>query len=558
MSNPNEDPLQKGIIITDDIAINPILDFNLYGDAVTNIIKNSYPKFTIGIFGDWGTGKTTLMEYIYRGLNDKDNIIKVKFETWRYEREDQFALIPLLKTIAFALPGEKKFLNLKQKLKRGATNLLKRSPDIITSIISKYIGDTGGKITQDVIDSFKDEFNSKIELLNEIDRDTLYFDGFEEIKKEINKLRNENSLSRIVVFVDDLDRCSPKKTLEILESIKVFLGMDGFIYVIGMSHNIVSKLIESEYDKSGVNGDQYIKKIIQIPITLPLWDVKDITALVQHFIEKDIVPNDYKQTLENNIQIISTAIENNPREIKRFLNNFIVASEIFSRNGVKPTELLILQAIQIRWDTFYHLLIRFGPNLAKELRKYIRLSNEERIKLLETGENVENYKYMSDLRDYASKYDLWEFLKQHLSVLININNWAVYRRAVESTRDIPMILLDGRSRDVESTLNEFQKITLEIRDIAGSHFERMPPNVSTEYDIRLERLRFLQRGLMDIYPQIDSQNSIKLDMITELKEIVLYFEDKRIVSELPEKVRQHLQSLLLALTKILEKLYDLI
>ena len=63
------------------------------------------------------------------------------------------------------------------------------------------------------------------------------------------------------------NRCSPKKTLEILESIKVFLGMDGFIYVIGMSHDIVSKLIEIEYDKSGVKGEQYIKKIIQIPIT---------------------------------------------------------------------------------------------------------------------------------------------------------------------------------------------------------------------------------------------------------------------------------------------------
>ena len=130
MAVDDKDNLQRGLIITDDVVINPILDFNQYGDAVTNIIKNSYPKFTIGIFGDWGTGKTTLMEYIYRRLNDSDNIIKVKFETWRYEREDQFALIPLLKTIAFALPDKTEYLNLKQKLKRGATILLKRSPDI--------------------------------------------------------------------------------------------------------------------------------------------------------------------------------------------------------------------------------------------------------------------------------------------------------------------------------------------------------------------------------------------------------------------------------------------
>ena len=67
----------------------------------------------------------------------KNEIITVRFETWRYEREEQFVLIPLLKTIAFALPEEKEFTNLKQKLKRGAVNFLKKTPDIISSIISK-------------------------------------------------------------------------------------------------------------------------------------------------------------------------------------------------------------------------------------------------------------------------------------------------------------------------------------------------------------------------------------------------------------------------------------
>ena len=43
----------RGLIITDDIAISPILDFNLYSNAILNIVKNSYPKFTIGLFGGW-------------------------------------------------------------------------------------------------------------------------------------------------------------------------------------------------------------------------------------------------------------------------------------------------------------------------------------------------------------------------------------------------------------------------------------------------------------------------------------------------------------------------
>ncbi len=132
------DRYQRGLIITDDIAVEPILDFDLYSDAIVTIIEKSYPKFTIGIFGDWGTGKTTLMNTIDESLKEfKNEIITVRFETWRYEREEQFVLIPLLKTIAFALPEKKEFTNLKQKLKRGAVNFLKKTPDIISSIISK-------------------------------------------------------------------------------------------------------------------------------------------------------------------------------------------------------------------------------------------------------------------------------------------------------------------------------------------------------------------------------------------------------------------------------------
>ena len=117
--------------------------------------------------------------------------------------------------------------------------------------------------------------------MQKIDRDTLYFDGFDDIKNEIHKIRMNNPNFKIVVFVDDLDRCSPKKALEVLESIKVFLGMEGFIYIIGLSHDIVTKLIDIEYEKNGVKGEQYIKKIIQIPITLPKWINDDIIKLVE-------------------------------------------------------------------------------------------------------------------------------------------------------------------------------------------------------------------------------------------------------------------------------------
>ena len=116
MASEEDKNLQNSLILVDDIAKEPILDFNLYSDAISRIITKSYPKFTTGIFGDWGTGKTTLNS-IDKILQDDKDIVIARFESWRYERREQFALIPLLKTIAFAFPDdEQKYQNLKQNL----------------------------------------------------------------------------------------------------------------------------------------------------------------------------------------------------------------------------------------------------------------------------------------------------------------------------------------------------------------------------------------------------------------------------------------------------------
>jgi GTPase SAR1 family protein len=434
---PNEaDPFQKGLIITDDIAIDPILDFNSYRDAIVNIVRNSYPKFTIGIFGDWGTGKTTLMNSIDKVFQKDKDLVTVRFETWRYEREEQFALFPLLKTIAFALPSEEKYSDLKQKLKRSARNLIRKTPDFLTSLVSKFVTPEVGEVTKEIFDSFRKEFNSKVELLAEVDRDTLYFDGFEDIKNEIIRIRKNNPAFRIVVFIDDLDRCSPTKTLEVLESIKVFLGMEGFIYIVGISHDIVTKLIDIEYEKSGVKGEQYIRKMIQIPITLPKWDNQDIIKLVKDFAKKGITHERYRKAIDENIDLISTAIENNPREIKRFLNNFIVAYEIFSPgNKIVAKELLVIQAIQLRYGKFYDQLIKSDDHFRIELKKYVEMKDEIRLRTLDSKEVKENENY--DLRtrrvlaDFKEDLELWSFLRKNLDTLGSIKDWSIYRRASE-------------------------------------------------------------------------------------------------------------------------------
>ena len=442
-----EDELfQRGLILTDDIASDPILDFNLYSNAIVNIVRNSHPKFTIGIFGDWGAGKTTLINSVDKALQTDKDLIRIKLEAWRYKRE-QFPLVSLLKSIAFALPAEKQFEELKQKLETSAINFLKKTPDILTSIISKYASEED-EISHEMFESFKKELNSKIQLIAELDRDTVYFDGFEEIKKEIKNLRLNNPAFRIIVFVDDLDKCSPKKALEILELIRVIHDIEGFVYIIGISHDMIIKLSNIENNETNNDGEHYIKKLIQIPITLPKWSNQDIVNLVKDLVKKGMIHDKFKEVVDKNIELISVAMDNNPREIKRFLNNFFVAHEIFSgkknfeakelifsgKKNFEAKELLLIQAIHLRWNKFYNILVKSDDSFFKGLDKYLKMDDETRLKSLDLYEGKKDegdMRVWKVLRDFKTDSDLWNFLAQNSDTLRNVRDWNIYRRAIE-------------------------------------------------------------------------------------------------------------------------------
>jgi uncharacterized protein YjbI with pentapeptide repeats len=442
-----EDELvQSGLILTDDAVIDPILDFNLYSNAIVNIIKNSHPKFSIGVFGDWGTGKTTLINSVDKALQTDRDLVKIRLEASRYKRE-MFPLVSLLKSIAYTLPAEKEFENLKQKLETSAINFLKRTPDILTSIISKYASEED-EISHEMINTFKKELNSKIQLIAELDRDTIYFDGFKEIKKEIRNLRVDNPAFRIVIFVDDLDKCSPGKAFEILEMIRVFHDIEGFIYIIGISHDMIVKLSKVGNSESSIDGERYIKKLIQVPITLPKWSNQDIVRLVKDLIKKGMIHDKFKDVVDKNIELISVAIDNNPREIKRFLNNFFVACEIFSskknfeakelifssKKNFEAKELLVVQAVHLRWNKFYNILVKSDESFFRGLDKYLKMDEETRLKSLDLYEEKKDEidtKVWKVLRDFKTDSDLWDFLVKNSNTLRNVRDWSIYSRAIE-------------------------------------------------------------------------------------------------------------------------------
>src|SRR3972149_3796912 len=323
-------PLQAQAILIDDVEEAPTHDFISLSKTIANLIRNSTPHFTIGIYGEWGTGKTTLMKSIEANLQVKDlyeggqKILPIWFNAWKYEREDSLATVSLLKTVGYAMAGHQRFDTLSKTIFKGLTIV---SKDMMQQIAMQVVS------KQNSIDD--EEIDQKMDHLNKLYRDSIYYEGLDKIKEEMRSIREKDPECRVVIFIDDLDRCSPNKALEVLESIKLFLDLEGFVFVIGLSHKTVTQLITRAYETTGIKGEDYIKKIIQIPIKIPSWSKESIIDLIENSITPRL-NSDYTKFLSQNSAMIAKVIDYNPRQLKRFINNVIIAFETFASKQGAP------------------------------------------------------------------------------------------------------------------------------------------------------------------------------------------------------------------------------
>lgn len=175
--------------------------------------------------------------------------------------------------------GDERKKKLNDALKEAAIFTLGVSTEVITSLVSNYAGKETGGLLKRSLEGATNKLIPELRALknlSDIDSNSIFYNGIRNIQKAINDLRNNNKEFRIVIFIDDLDRCSEDKILEILESIKIFLSLNGIIYVLGISHDRVVELINKKYQTN--NGEQYLKKFIQIPLILTGWDEPEIVT----------------------------------------------------------------------------------------------------------------------------------------------------------------------------------------------------------------------------------------------------------------------------------------
>ena len=364
------------------------LGFDDLSKAISQIILHSDPRFAVGLFGGWGSGKTTLMHAIQQQLPAQETA-SVWFSAWRYEKEEHL-IVPLLDVIREAVIdwGTRcKTAKAKSAAKRLATTIAKVSASLMA----------GFSIKAGISDALSLSFDANKALTQAGKFDTeeqaahtprsFYHASFAAMKGAFESFHQEGA-NRIVVFVDDLDRCLPEGVLEVLESMKLFFDLDGFIFVVGLDRAVVEMSIEHRYrEMQGttadsdepandilVTGERYLQKIFQVPFNLSPVSANQLVHYLDSIKEQaDLQPAQCAE-LDEVIRPVLTYIigENgfNPREFKRFINEYTIQRKIAPQ--LCPQVMVALQVIAHRrdWADVYSALRAFRDGFLDALRVY--------------------------------------------------------------------------------------------------------------------------------------------------------------------------------------------
>jgi len=358
-------------IVLDLPSATPALGFDQSALALKEIIEGSQAQFAIGIFGSWGSGKTTLMRAIEARL-DPVKTIAVQFSAWRYEKE-QHLIVPLLDTIRQALVdwGEKNPAGLRREAIETASTIGKAIYSLVAGLSFKIGIPNAMEVSYKANESLaKAHELAEEERAARIPR-SFYYAAFQSLAGAFRQFAGPSASRRIVVFVDDLDRCLPQGALEVLEAMKLFFDVEGFVFVVGLDREVVERSIDLKYrtELAGqqaalqIRGSDYIKKIFQVPYSLAPVAITQLEDFLEVVLSEAALPleqeQEFRQLVMPHLRYIVGETGVNPREIKRYLNAFTLVIKI--KPHLDRTATLTLQTISFRsdWEAVRRALLSY-------------------------------------------------------------------------------------------------------------------------------------------------------------------------------------------------------
>jgi len=318
-------------ILNDEPARSDELGREPYVRALARTVMRCETPFTVGVYGDWGSGKTTLLQLVQHRA-EAEGAKCVWFNAWLHQRNDDPALA-LLHTIAHEL-----------QLGQEAKKILAVVGATIASALLKVTTQINAEDIRKTATAYEEE------QFEQRDQRTRLREKFEEF---IRKARGSET-TRLVVFIDDLDRCDATQALAVLESLKLYLNVAGCVYVVAADRFALERAVEQKYGTSFTGNSRYLDKIVQLPFLLPPIHPISLEAYVRSQLGDDF---------KNCTDLLVAGLGPNPRALKRFVNVLALNDELASDLNVADYE--------VRWLCIV-LLIQYLDS-----EKYLLLSSND-------------------------------------------------------------------------------------------------------------------------------------------------------------------------------------
>lgn len=293
---------------TDLPATTDLFGLNPYIDGLAEFINMCATPLTIAIQGDWGSGKTSMMEMTKQKLSNK--IYPVWFNTWQYSQfnlDSELSISfmrEIVETIGAKPDAKSSFSKalgvIGAAVKHGAVF-------VADNLLSERVGDAIGNM----VDSYG---NASVALAVKHLRS--------EFDKCVSSALKDSNKEKLVIFVDDLDRLNPARAIELLEVLKNYLDCEHYVFVLAVDSSVVFQGVREKYgaDISPAKARSFFDKIIQVPFKMPV-DIYNITNYVKDALDK-LKINTKDDELEILTNIIRLSIGNNPRSMKRLFNSY--------------------------------------------------------------------------------------------------------------------------------------------------------------------------------------------------------------------------------------------
>lgn len=474
-------------VLLDSPAEQPGIGFGSYAEALAEVIVSSRAEFAMGILGRWGSGKTTLMRAIKRELKQYEGVVPVWFAAWRYEREPHL-ILPLLDVLREALEERAKAEGDGERgWAHDAAVAISRAGLAFLAGLKLKAGLPGG-VGVDL------DLGKTMEAIR-ADREkpaplSFYHAGYRMLGEAIEKL-SAGGARRVVIFIDDLDRCLPKNALAVLESMKLFFDVEGCVFVVGLDKEIAEKVVAVKYRSIAdegttelrIIGSDYVKKIFQVPFTLPPIPVGQLRACLDT-IERNggfgaAQRRDFRDHVRPHFEQLQGTDPVNLREIKRLINLYTTQLKILSRRlgeSLNPNVVLALLCMNFRrdWEPFY-------KQLAAEPRYF-----QEALKVALEEPGQTDAVYLAGVR-YALPADLAEYLRGRAAAVRRVENLQAYVSAAESTWTTDLWVLEARTevnrlrRAGDEFVAGMTSPTESVRKIRG-HVNRLYSLIGTRHE----------------------------------------------------------------------------